>query len=188
MLRTATRALSRPTSTQTASRITLPVQRHVSSTTARSISSSPGRRDKNDPFHESSSATLGKPGYKHEGSQSRTDESIVVEYPGKGELEAEPTIQGRGGPHLKRTLPTFSLEGRVAVVTGGARGLGLVMAQSLAASGADVALVDLNGECFQYRSETLLTVTCRTRSSIISQSHGRAVQEGQSKCRVLRSS
>ncbi len=35
------------------------------------------------------------------------------------------------------------LEGRVAVVTGGARGLGFAMAQALARHGADIALVDL---------------------------------------------
>jgi NAD(P)-dependent dehydrogenase (short-subunit alcohol dehydrogenase family) len=46
--------------------------------------------------------------------------------------------------HFKRILAGFSLEGRTAVVTGGARGLGLVMVQSLTESGADVAIVDLN--------------------------------------------
>ena len=45
---------------------------------------------------------------------------------------------------MKRTLPSFSLEGRTAVVTGGARGLGLVMGQALIHSGADLAIVDLN--------------------------------------------
>ena len=53
-------------------------------------------------------------------------------------------VQGRGGFHMKRTLPSFSLEGKVAVVTGGARGLGLVMGQALVQSGADLAIVDLN--------------------------------------------
>lgn len=47
---------------------------------------------------------------------------------------------------MKRTLPTFSLEGKVAVVTGGARGLGLVMGQALVTSGADLAIVDINRE------------------------------------------
>lgn len=47
---------------------------------------------------------------------------------------------------MKKTLPTFSLEGNVAVVTGGARGLGLVMGQALVVSGADLAIVDLNSE------------------------------------------
>lgn len=48
--------------------------------------------------------------------------------------------------HFKRTLATFSLEGRVGIVTGGARGLGLVMSQAMVISGADVAIVDLNSE------------------------------------------
>ena len=47
---------------------------------------------------------------------------------------------------MKRTLPLFSLEGKVAVVTGGARGLGLVMGQALMQSGADLAIVDLNSQ------------------------------------------
>ena len=52
---------------------------------------------------------------------------------------------GQGGQFAKPTLASFSLEGKVGVVTGGARGLGLVMAQGMFVSGADIALVDLNG-------------------------------------------
>jgi len=44
---------------------------------------------------------------------------------------------------------SFSLEGRVGVVTGGARGLGLVMSQALVISGANIATVDLN-RMFQF--------------------------------------
>jgi NAD(P)-dependent dehydrogenase (short-subunit alcohol dehydrogenase family) len=51
--------------------------------------------------------------------------------------------------HFKRTLASFSLENRVSLVTGGARGLGLVMAQGLVASGSNLAIVDLNSESFQ---------------------------------------
>jgi NAD(P)-dependent dehydrogenase (short-subunit alcohol dehydrogenase family) len=40
-------------------------------------------------------------------------------------------------------LPEFSLHGKVAVVTGGARGLGLEMMRALARVGADVVAVDL---------------------------------------------
>ena len=54
---------------------------------------------------------------------------------------------------MKRTLPSFSLEGRTAVVTGGARGLGLVMGQALIHSGADLAIVDMNSTICQSCSE-----------------------------------
>ncbi|KAL3425563.1 D-arabinitol 2-dehydrogenase [Phlyctema vagabunda] len=44
------------------------------------------------------------------------------------------------------TLPSFSLAEKVAVITGGARGLGLAMSQALVMSGADLAIVDINKE------------------------------------------
>lgn len=109
----------------------------------RHISYSSGRRNKDDPYHDHSSATLGRPGFEHEGSASRTDNQISFEYPDK-DFPLEAPIQGRGGSNMKRTLPSFSLEGRVGVVTGGARGLGLVMGQAIVASGGDLAIVDLN--------------------------------------------
>jgi len=80
----------------------------------------------------------------HEGSFARTDPTVEVEYPEEGDLPSSTPVQGRGGLHFKRTLASFSLEGRVGVVTGGARGLGLVMSQAMVISGADVAIVDLN--------------------------------------------
>jgi short chain dehydrogenase len=55
-----------------------------------------------------------------------------------------PSVNDKPHPRTKRTLACFSLEGQVAVVTGGARGLGLTIAQALATSGANVALVDLD--------------------------------------------
>ena len=101
-------------------------------------------KDEHDQYDEHS--TSGKPGaYKHEGQHSRTDKNIRVEYPEEEDLPRQMPVQGRGGMHLKRTLASFSLEDRVGVVTGGARGLGLVMSQALVLSGADVAIVDLNG-------------------------------------------
>ena len=40
------------------------------------------------------------------------------------------------------TLPIFSLDGRVAVVTGGSRGIGFEIAQAMRASGAQVVIAD----------------------------------------------
>lgn len=65
-------------------------------------------------------------------------------------------VQGRGSFHFKRTLSSFSLEGNVGLVTGGARGLGLVMSQALVVSGADVAIVDLNSMIISRISSTRL--------------------------------
>jgi D-arabinitol 2-dehydrogenase len=93
-----------------------------------------------------------------EGSFARTDSSVQVEYPEEGDLPSSTPVQGRGGLHFKRTLASFSLEGRVGVVTGGARGLGLVMSQAMVISGADVAIVDLNSKS-GYLCPSLMPVT-----------------------------
>lgn len=84
---------------------------------------------------KSSSSTSG-------GSLVRPDVSHTYKHDRK-----EAVGQAVPDKHVKPTLASFSLEGKTAVVTGGARGLGLVMAQALMLSGADVAIVDLNGEC-----------------------------------------
>ncbi|GAB7343423.1 hypothetical protein MBLNU457_1452t1 [Dothideomycetes sp. NU457] len=81
---------------------------------------------------------------EHAGAYSRTDNTIQIEHPNEDEYPAGKPVQGRGGYHFKRTLASFTLEGGVGLVTGGARGLGLVMSQALVVSGADVAIVDLN--------------------------------------------
>jgi D-arabinitol 2-dehydrogenase len=93
-------------------------------------------------------STAGEPGAtEHEGRHSRTDNTIKFEHPDdESTLPPSKIVQGRGGYHFRRTLASFSLEGRVGVVTGGARGLGLVMSQALILSGANVAIVDLNSK------------------------------------------
>ncbi|KAG8625335.1 hypothetical protein KVT40_007086 [Elsinoe batatas] len=92
----------------------------------------------------------------HVGSFSRTDNTIQLEYPPEEELPSSKPVQGRGGVHFKRTLPSFSLEGNVGLVTGGARGLGLVMSQALVVSGANVAIVDLNRDEASKQAEGLV--------------------------------
>ncbi|CAO3695923.1 unnamed protein product [Rhizopus stolonifer] len=44
------------------------------------------------------------------------------------------------------TLPLFSLKGKKAIVTGGARGIGLEMSKALAESGADVAMMYVSND------------------------------------------
>lgn len=83
---------------------------------------------------------------KTAGSYARTDASVTVQYPEAHELPSSAPVKGAGraGVDVKPTLATFSLQGKVGVVTGGARGLGLVMGQGMVVSGADLAIVDLN--------------------------------------------
>lgn len=127
-------------------------------TSARPFTSSVGRFDKSnleDHDAGSSSAAPGESG-AHEGQFARTREDIVVEYPEEKDLPPSQPVQGRGGFHFKRTLAAFSMEGKTAIVTGGARGLGLVMAQALVTSGADVAIIDMNKEEAQRSAEGLI--------------------------------
>lgn len=131
--------------TAQAPRTALRTQSAVSST--RGFTSAPARLSKTSNDNADTATTSGQPGQSgdHDGQHARTSSDIVVEYPQDKHLPSDPVV-GRGGAHAKPTLATFSMEGKVAVVTGGARGLGLVMAQALVTSGADVALVDLNKE------------------------------------------
>lgn len=87
------------------------------------------------------------------GSYSRTDSDIEIEHPEEHELPSSKPVLRTGGQFVKPTLPSFSLDGNVGVVTGGARGLGLVMAQGMVFSGADVALVDMNSSSFLVANE-----------------------------------
>ncbi|KAL6249966.1 hypothetical protein RBB50_002267 [Rhinocladiella similis] len=133
--------------TKPASKSTRQSFRPISTTNSQFISNTPRRRDPSDPYHKASTEAVGQSAGPHEGSASRTDKEIVVEYPDdEKDLPPERPLRGRGGVHFVRTLPTFSLEGRTAIVTGGARGLGLVMGQALVSSGADLAIVDMNKE------------------------------------------
>lgn len=96
---------------------------------SRSISGSPNVREK-----------------PHPGQYSRTDPDVTVEYPEDDQLPSSQPVRGHGGGIGKPTLASFSLDGHTGVVTGGARGLGLVMGQGMVYSGSDLAIVDLNSE------------------------------------------
>ncbi|KAJ5992788.1 Glucose/ribitol dehydrogenase [Penicillium sp. IBT 35674x] len=115
--------------------------RPLSSTTIRPQNKS--YDDKDPKIAATTQAPQGASG-SQEGQFARTDESVQIEYPPDSEMPKQPIVQGRGGMHFKRTLASFSLENKVSMVTGGARGLGLVMGQGLVASGSDLAIVDLN--------------------------------------------
>ena len=125
---------------------------YKSTTSARPITC--GTRLYKDDKRTSSAASRVLEDNAHEGAFGRTDNTIRIEHPGEEDHPPSKPVQGRGGLHFKRTLASFTLEKRVAVVTGGARGLGLVMSQACVISGADVAIVDLNSEsmasCFRY--------------------------------------
>lgn len=80
------------------------------------------------------------------GKYARTDSDIEVEYPEEHELPPSKPVRGLPGQYVKPTLASFSLDGNVGLVTGGARGLGLVIGQGMVYSGSDLALVDMNSE------------------------------------------
>ncbi|KAM0492825.1 hypothetical protein ACHAP8_009678 [Fusarium lateritium] len=71
------------------------------------------------------------PGNPPKRSYSRTDAAVRVEYPEHHELPASKPLIGQGGQFSKPTLASLSLEGKTIVITGGARGLGLVMGQGV---------------------------------------------------------
>jgi len=64
-------------------------------------------------------------------------------------------------------LSELALPGRVAVVTGGARGLGLEMARALAQAGADVAVVDLLGDQAQESAQHISRETGRQEHGLV---------------------
>ncbi|CAH0039195.1 unnamed protein product [Clonostachys solani] len=88
----------------------------------------------------------GPPRQGKPGSYSRTDDKIEVEYPKEHELPPSAPVRGIPGQYVKPTLGSFTLEGNVGIVTGGARGLGLVIGQGMVYSGSNLAIVDLNKE------------------------------------------
>lgn len=97
-------------------------------------------------FTAARSLSGGPPRFDKPGSYSRTDPGVEVEYPEEEDLPQSKPVHGIPGQYIKPTLASFSLDGNVGVVTGGARGLGLVIGQGMVYSGSDLALVDMNSE------------------------------------------
>ena len=131
------------------------------------------------------------PGHNDEnqGTMARTDKQVQIEHPKEENYPSSKPFQGSGGKHLLRTLAGFSLEGRVAIITGGARGLGLVMAQALVISGADVALVDLNSILsitFGNLTHDTDKYAYRGGMSESSRQHSPALYRRKSGCRTVR--
>jgi NAD(P)-dependent dehydrogenase (short-subunit alcohol dehydrogenase family) len=60
-----------------------------------------------------------------------------------------------------RVLDSFRLDGKIALITGGARGLGLTMATALAEAGADVALAGRSVEPCEEAAAAITTATGR---------------------------
>ncbi|MGH8750210.1 MAG: SDR family NAD(P)-dependent oxidoreductase, partial [Burkholderiales bacterium] len=57
-------------------------------------------------------------------------------------------------------LERFNLDGKIALVTGGSRGLGFEMAQALSEAGAKVALLARREEYFAQAREVLPQALC----------------------------
>lgn len=60
------------------------------------------------------------------------------------------------------TVPSFDLAGKVAVVTGGSRGLGRAIAEGLAAAGADLVVASRKLAACEQAAQQIITATGRT--------------------------
>ena len=74
-------------------------------------------------------------------------------------------------------LDRFRLDGKVAIVTGGARGLGRVIADALASAGADVALTARQAENAQRAAEVIATTSARKTLGVAADVTSRASVE-----------
>lgn len=72
----------------------------------------------------------------------------------------------------------FDLTGKVALVTGGNRGIGLGMADALAASGADIVIWGSNAERNAAAEAQLLTHGVRVKAQVVDVANEKAVVEG----------
>ncbi|PPJ60013.1 hypothetical protein CBER1_02692 [Cercospora berteroae] len=128
-LRAATRAVSRPSSfTPVLSRATFKSSTKASDPEVPVISYRKGERSEAKVQYEAGS-------------------SGPVSPPGADEVKTAIPLKPEALQHLTPTLQKFTLNGKIAVVTGGARGLGFNMAQALAEVGVrGIAIMDVQQE------------------------------------------
>jgi len=74
-----------------------------------------------------------------------------------------------------------SLTGQVAIVTGGARGIGREIALVLAKDGADIALFDVNPQQLQQTAAELQALGRRAEGLVVDVTDGKQVEEGVAK-------
>ncbi len=91
----------------------------------------------------------GRPVYETDKPTHASVEEHIIPYPEDHERDpsdvGHSTTGGKVGPHTKRTLATFSMDQKVCVVTGAARGLGNLIARTFVESGSNaIAVLDLN--------------------------------------------
>jgi NAD(P)-dependent dehydrogenase (short-subunit alcohol dehydrogenase family) len=72
-------------------------------------------------------------------------------------------------------MNTYGLGGKVAVITGGASGIGRACAHTLARSGADISIWDLDQAAIDVVLEELEAYECRTHSAVVDVSDSAAV-------------
>ncbi|WVQ85598.1 hypothetical protein IAT38_007764 [Cryptococcus sp. DSM 104549] len=87
------------------------------------------------------------------------DETFTFEHPKKwsDKHPGHDMQTGDFGRHTKRTLASFSMEGKVCLVTGAARGLGNMMARTFVESGANaIVLVDIKKEDAEIAAKDLV--------------------------------
>lgn len=76
----------------------------------------------------------------------------------------------------------FDLSGKVAMVTGGASGLGQGMAMALAKAGADVIIADMNADCGQATADEIIALGRRSRAVLMNVADAQQVTDGVAAC------